>query len=161
MPVPGDARPEDALPDDREAVDRAFAEIVAGYHLTADRPDPVRVDPTPEPPAPPLEAAPAVLEVSVIRFELPAAPPKRAEPAEPAEERFVPPPIDPIPRPGLPALLGWIGIGYAVAFILVTAVGLRLPDWAGWLAIVGFVGAFAILISRLPKDRPPGDGAVL
>ena len=26
--------------DDREAIDRAFAEMVAGYHLTADRPDP-------------------------------------------------------------------------------------------------------------------------
>ena len=24
--------------DDRESVDRAFAELVAGYHLTADRP---------------------------------------------------------------------------------------------------------------------------
>src|SRR6476659_10073793 len=27
--------------DDREAIDRAFAELVAGYHLTADRPDPL------------------------------------------------------------------------------------------------------------------------
>ena len=31
-----------ALPseDDRDAIDRAFAELVAGYHLTADQPDP-------------------------------------------------------------------------------------------------------------------------
>ena len=25
--------------DDKEAIDRAFAEMVAGYHLTADRPE--------------------------------------------------------------------------------------------------------------------------
>ena len=25
--------------DDRDAIDRAFAELVAGYHLTADPPD--------------------------------------------------------------------------------------------------------------------------
>ena len=31
-----------ALPseDDRDAIDRAFAELVAGYHLTADQPGP-------------------------------------------------------------------------------------------------------------------------
>ena len=27
--------------DDRDAIDRAFAELVAGYHLTADQTDPV------------------------------------------------------------------------------------------------------------------------
>jgi hypothetical protein len=48
-----------------------------------------------------------------------------------------------------------------VLFVLITAVGLRLPAWAGWLAIIGFVGALAVLIARLPRQRPPGDGAVL
>ena len=28
-----------AEPLDRESVDRAFAEMIAGYHLTADRPE--------------------------------------------------------------------------------------------------------------------------
>ena len=27
--------------DDREAIDRAFAEMMANYHLTSDRPDPL------------------------------------------------------------------------------------------------------------------------
>ena len=45
FPVDGDR------PDDREAVDRAFAELVANYHLTADRPDPLPpLTPRPEPP---------------------------------------------------------------------------------------------------------------
>ena len=55
-PRPDDALPDDSWPrdpqpepyraegerlDDSEAVDRAFAELVANYHLTADRPDPL------------------------------------------------------------------------------------------------------------------------
>src|SRR3954468_12260599 len=36
-----------ALPseDDQDAIDRAFEELVAGYHLTAAKPDPHRPDP--------------------------------------------------------------------------------------------------------------------
>ena len=35
--------------DDRDAIDRAFAELVAGYHLTADPPDPFANEPPTEP----------------------------------------------------------------------------------------------------------------
>jgi hypothetical protein len=35
--------------DDRDAIDRAFAELVAGYHLTADRPDPRPAETVDEP----------------------------------------------------------------------------------------------------------------
>ena len=60
-------------------------------------------------------------------------------------------------------LLAWIGMGYAVLMMLAVVVGVRLPCWAGWLAIIGFVGGFGILVTRLPRKRPPdsGDGAVL
>ena len=40
--------------DDRDAIDRAFAELVAGYHLTADPPD----EPTNELPTEPVTAMP-------------------------------------------------------------------------------------------------------
>jgi hypothetical protein len=220
--------------DDREATDRAFAEIVAGYHLTAERPDPLssgplaaesratdsrsadllsadsrgaeqqgadllRADPPPltseqrggdqrgvdpivgpSQDTAPQQAAPVEPRVDdppeqpLFRF-VPYVPsaadpatadralPSRAAAEPPPEqlERFVPPPLEPLPRPDLPSLLGWIGIGFAVLFVLITAVGLRLPAWAGWLAIIGFVGALGVLIARLPRQRPPGDGAVL
>jgi hypothetical protein len=32
--------PKGMSDDDREAIDQAFADLVAGYHLTADRSDP-------------------------------------------------------------------------------------------------------------------------
>ena len=66
-------------------------------------------------------------------------------------------------RPAVPALLGWIGIGYAVVLVLGASFGVRFPTWAGWLAVVSFIGGFGILVTRLPRNRPPdaGDGAVL
>ena len=160
-----------ASEDDREAVDRAFAELVAGYHLTADRPDPLL--------APPVEA-----QQSKERdenwadehplFRAPEAEPTPAPPPEPSphteplverepEPRYVPDPLPPLGRPAVPALLGWIAIGYAVLIVMGASFGIRFPMWAGWLAVVSFIGGFGILVTRLPRNRPPdaGDGAVL
>ncbi len=143
MALAEDGTSDDATPeDDSAAIDRAFAELVAGYHLTADRPDPRIPVAEPMPGQPPAVTEPT----SVPPFEV---------------EHFVPPPVEPLPRPELPAVLGWIGIGYAILFVLLTAVGIRLPAVAGWLAIVSFIGSFTILIIRLPRSRPPGDGARL
>ncbi len=145
--------------DDREAVDRAFAELVAGYHLTADRPDP-------QPTAPAETAQSAEADDSwadqhpLFRLQpTPAEPP--AEP--PTDPPYVPEPLPPMSRPGLPALLGWIGIGYAVLLVLAATFGLRFPVWAGWLAVGSFLAGFGILMTQLPRHRPPdaGDGAVL
>jgi hypothetical protein len=159
--------------DDRDAIDRAFAELVAGYHLTADRPDPVSPDPlTTESPDEQAIAshAPDVGENSanwaadhpLFGFvETPAEAPRAAE--EPTEERYIPAPLPPLERPGIPALLGWIGIGYAIVIVLAATLGLHFPAWAGWVAVGSFVGGFGILMTRLPRERPPGsgDGAVV
>jgi hypothetical protein len=146
--------------DDREAIDRAFADLVAGYHLTADRPDPLpplRTEPEPVVEAPDKTWAD---DHPLFHFELPV--PSEPEP-EPAEERFQPEAPPPLPRPALPVLIAWIGIGYAALIVLGASFGVPLPTWAGWLALIGFVGGFAVLIARLPRHRPPdaGDGAVL
>ena len=145
--------------DDRAAVDRAFAELVAGYHLTADRPDP-------------LPAASAEVPQSADaddswadQHPLFVFPPPSGEPVvgpEPAPS-YVPEPLPPMPRPGLPVLVGWIGIGFAVLLVLAATFGLRFPTWAGWLAVGSFLTGFGILMTQLPRHRPPdaGDGAVL
>jgi hypothetical protein len=79
------------------------------------------------------------------------------------EERFDPGPPPPLPRPAWPVLVGWIGLGYAMLTVLAIAVGVDLPAWAAWAGVLGFVGGFGLLVSRLPRQRPPdaGDGAVL
>ncbi|WP_375423147.1 hypothetical protein [uncultured Friedmanniella sp.] len=156
--------------DDRASVDRAFAELVAGYHLTADRP-PL------EQPAETLSDAEAPGGRAVLEpeagvepdphwadnhplFHLPAQPP--AKPLNPIEH-YVPEPMPPLGRPGVAVLLGWLGIGWAVLVVLAAAFGARFPTWVGWIAVVGFLAGFGVLISRLPRHRPPdaGDGAVL
>ena len=159
--------------DDREAIDRAFAELVAGYHLTADRPDPPRWDlASPgqaaepgsvfEPPRPELELPPE-LSSSEPTSGPTRGPEAVVEPAQEPEERYDPGPSPPLPRPTWPALIGWIGLGYAMVTVLAIAVGIDLPTWAAWAGVLGFVGGFGLLVSRLPRQRPPdaGDGAVL
>jgi hypothetical protein len=165
-----------ALPseDDRDAIDRAFAELVAGYDLTADQPDPRSTETSDETAALAdglTSSAPDAADGAtrwaadhpLFGFlDRPAdAGPSRNE--EPTEERFVPEPLPPIQRPGVPALLGWLGIGYAIIIVLAATFGLRFPAWAGWIAVGSFVGGFGILMTRLPRERPPGsgDGAVL
>jgi hypothetical protein len=157
--------------DDREAVDRAFAELVAGYHLTAERPDPPRGPAATDQAAASEPVAPqsgVVEDGLVFRFELvptPPPPPAGVPAAEPGEDvqRYVPEPLPPLGRPGVPALLGWIGIAYAALIVLAATFGVHFPTWAGWLAVGGFIVGFGLLMTRLPRDRPPdaGDGAVL
>ena len=161
------ARPSE---DDREAVDRAFAELIAGYHLTAERAEPVAPAPTPAP-SPPPEPDPGWADRHPL-FRYPEPEPELAEWRElerrqadrdRTAERYVPEPLPPLRRPGIPALLGWVGIGFAVLVVLVAAFGIRLPTWVGWTAVSGFLIGFGILISQLPRHRPPdaGDGAVV
>lgn len=151
--------------DDKEAIDRAFAEMVAGYHLTADRPElPAAAPEFPADPAPEPEPDIGQLDPQpVFRFvESPVAPPAPEAEAT-ADEPYEPEPLPPLRRPGIPALVGWIGMAYAVVVALAGTFGITFPTWAGWLAVAGFIGGFGILMSRLPKHRPPdaGDGAVL
>lgn len=143
--------------DDRAAVDRAFAELVAGYHLTADRPDPL--------PATSAESPQGADEGWADQHPLFHFPSPTGEPVVPAEPAppYIPEPLPPMPRPALPVLLGWVGIGFAVVLVLAATFGLRSPTWAGWLAVGSFLTGFGSLLTQLPRHRPPdaGDGAVL
>jgi len=162
--------------DDRAAIDRAFAEMVAGYHLTAERPQQPVEDEQPAEPDASATAGGRATELAqegdpdarwadehpLFRFVDPLSEAVVAEPAEPAEPRYIPAPLPPL-APAVPALLGWIGIGWAALVVLAAAFGVRFPAWVGWVAVLGFVGGFVILVTRLPRDRSPdaGDGAVL
>lgn len=148
--------------DDREAVDRTFAEMMAGFHLTAERPEVAAEPAAPAPAAPPAAPDSSWADHHPLFRMVEPAPAPTPEPRE-AVGRYVPDPLPPLQRPGLPALLGWVGIGYAVLMVLIAAIGVPLPSWTGWLAVSTFIAGFVILITRLPRNRPPdaGDGAVL
>src|SRR4030095_13050728 len=103
--------------DDRDAIDRAFAELVAGYHLTADPPDPFANEPPTEPvtaTSPPDAADRALKRVTdppapdAADGEVNGAsdPPLLASPETPADARSSseePPPDRYVPEP-LPPL---------------------------------------------------------
>jgi hypothetical protein len=152
--------------DDREAIERAFAELVAGYHLTAESPDSHTAEPPTEPVSPP--SLPEASSAGNWATDHPlfglTETPTDAQTSfdESLQDRYVPEPLPPL-RPAVPALLGWIGIGYAILIVLAATFGLRFPAWAGWIAVGSFVGGFGILMTRLPHERPPdaGDGAVV
>jgi|GEM_PF-4993671 len=82
------------------------------------------------------------------------------------EEGFKPPPPGPLPKPSLPALLGFvlvIGGLFLVLYPTVLDVGEDLGRLTG---IAGFVGGAAMLIWRLrpepdEDDDDPGNGAVV
>ena len=151
--------------DDKESVDRAFAELVAGFHLTSDRPDHGVGRPGHRPYAGPgVGVRDPDAAAADAADQRPARPGTRATSPDPGPVTgYEPGPPPPLPRPAWPVLVGWIGLGYAVLTVLAIAIGIELPRWAGWAGIIGFVGGFALLVSRLPRQRPPdaGDGAVL
>lgn len=169
------ARPSE---DDRADIDRAFEQLVAGFHLTAEghradeRVDPSsRIDPLPDAStdadqevtadSPRPSGTEWVDVTSTFRFAESAPPPE----PPPADEINYQPEDDlpPLRRPGIPALVGWIGMAYGVLVLLAGSFGAHFPVWAAWLAIAGFIGGFGVLVSRLPRHRPPGsgDGAVV
>ena len=104
--------------DDRAAVDRAFADLVAGFHKTAERPDSGQpsdwdesVSAVPEAPAPGSVFETPTIEVPQIEVSQIDLPDDEEEPEPIREERYDPGPVAPLPRPSWPVLVGWIGIG--------------------------------------------------
>ncbi len=156
--------------DDQDVIDRAFADLIAhwadgpvqGRDTAADAGGDSRDHPDEGPVLGDRSVADLVRDVLGTD---PAALPPTRQPAPPPvdrEERYTPPPVG-WPRPSVPVLLGWTGITIAVVIMLLAAFGVGLPTWAGWLAVLAFAIGFGILLSRLPRRRPPdsGDGAVL
>jgi hypothetical protein len=192
MSADGDAEgPGDAPQDEREDrpeldVDAAFAAIVADFG----RPLPAGVGPWPAsedvdadaPPAPPgaARAGGAVPGATVLpdpaalrpghapRHRLPDdVPPLAPEsvPVDDPEDRYVPPEAPPITSTDLASRLAWFGVLGAPLLLLIAALTLnRLPSLMVVGAVLGFVGGFATLVVRLPRDRDdngPDDGAVV
>jgi hypothetical protein len=155
---------------DRDSVDRAFAELVAGWHLTAERPTEPRLaleltgelnatEERAEGPETETVALPVPTEPSALPLAWRAAPAAKPLP----DERYVPDPLPPLGRPGAPALVGWTAVLFAAVVVLAAGFGVHLPTWLGYLAVSCFVVGSVVLLTQLPRHRPPdaGDGAVV
>jgi hypothetical protein len=91
--------------------------------------------------------------------------PELEEPENGVEERFVPPPLDPMPELDPLTKLGWLGlIGGPLYLIVVYGLNWNVPGWTATLAVIAAVAGFVSLVFRM-KDRDdrndPDHGAVL
>ncbi len=166
-----DARGSDSAAHPRDD-DAAWAEIVANYGervLPPRAPQPQDLHPTATPEPPPAAPAPASEETDRDEVSLPDAsayadpdPVEIREARAEAAERFVPPPLEPLPRPTPLRAAAWVGALGVPLFVLIGAiVSLAVPTIVygmliGWF-VVGFVYLVATM-SRQPRD-PWDDGS--
>ena len=158
----------------------AWQELVARYDLPA---DPAGSAPWPdrESLAPPArDPGPAGREpgpgdrARVIRPAAPppvpapaSAPPASASGADDAdEEHYIPPPPPPLPHLDPIAKGAWTALFGGPAYLLLTSfLGWTVPGWAALLAVMAFVGGFAVVVLRLgdgpSRGAGPDNGAML
>ncbi|MEU7423997.1 MULTISPECIES: hypothetical protein [unclassified Streptomyces] len=164
---------EQGVPFDEEA---AWQAIVAGYG--AEPPDPPGSRPfrsvedlaLPEPDtdtgaertAEPRPVRPLGSSVSFA----PGVGPRDHTPAEPSEDdfdedddgHFVPPEPPPLPAADATAKFAWLGVvGGPLLLLLAVLFGWDMTWWLTTLAIGGFLGGFATLVTRMRTDDEEGD----
>jgi hypothetical protein len=169
LPTPGDgsAAHGDAAPDPRAGpapdpqrdADADHQREAAGEARTAA--DPPGPSPTgteggtpsarQDPPAAPPADAPIFSSAAPDGW-------RRHVPPEPPPEHFVPPEPPPLPRTDAITFAAWSGVlGVPVLVVLATVLRVRMPIWAVWLCVIGFVGGFAVLVWRMSTGGSGGD----
>jgi hypothetical protein len=88
------------------------------------------------------------------------------EAGDDTEEHYIPPPPPPLPNLDPIAKGAWAALFGGPAYLLVTSlVGWTVPSWAALLAVMAFVGGFAVIVMRLgdgpSRGAGPDNGAVL
>jgi hypothetical protein len=88
------------------------------------------------------------------------------EAGDDTEEHYIPPPPPPLPNLDPIAKGAWAALFGGPAYLLVTTlVGWTVPSWAALLAVMAFVGGFAVIVIRLgdgpSRGAGPDNGAVL
>ncbi|MCW2786350.1 MAG: hypothetical protein JWP74_2867 [Marmoricola sp.] len=129
-------------PDRRAREDADWQQIVESYGEA------------PEFPELPPEPVPAVV------FEVPAelAGEVWQDPWGEDEDRYVPPPAPPLPRPRGARLLAWLGLfGVPTVVLVGLVVGISVPSYVGLLFLVWFVGGFGYLVATMNPGRGPND----
>lgn len=136
-----------------DEVDRAFAQIVAGFGRTVAAPvEEQRAPATQEP-----EEEPSLLDaLDTFGTDLPDD--------DDDAERFVPPEPPPVPKPSLPTALAVVGVvGGLAVFLKPGLLGFLTESLAMFLGFAAVVTGFGALVWRLrpggDDDEPPDDGA--
>jgi hypothetical protein len=128
----------------RAREDAEWQSIVENY---GDRPAVSPPEPEPEP------------VVDPALFEMPAGLGPRSWELEETDDRFVPPPAPPVPRPHGLRLAAWLGLfGVPTVVLVCIVLHVSLPSPLGFLALVWFVGGFGYLVATMNGPKDPDDG---
>lgn len=81
---------------------------------------------------------------------------RRAE--EEIEGHYEPPPPPPLLQGDRVGIAAWFGLLAAPVVLFGSAfLGISLPNWIMFVAVVAFLTSFVVLILRMTDNRPPGD----
>ena len=97
-------------------------------------------------------------------FDLPAELGPRAWEPAPEDDRYVPPPAPPVPRPHGLRAVAWFGLfGVPTVVLVCLVLGISLPSPLGLIALIWSVGGFCYLVATMkdPGDDGWDDGAVV
>jgi hypothetical protein len=87
------------------------------------------------------------------------APEPVADPPEDEDEHFIPPAPPPLPHLDSVAKGAWAALfGGPAYLVLASIIGWNVPGWAALVAVMAFVGGFAIVVLRLGDGPSRGDG---
>jgi hypothetical protein len=82
-----------------------------------------------------------------------------AGPPEDEDEHFIPPVPPPLPHLDSIAKGAWAALfGGPAYLVLASIIGWNVPGWAALVAVMAFVGGFAIVVLRLGDGPTRGDG---
>lgn len=74
------------------------------------------------------------------------------------EGHYEPPPPPPLLQGDRVGIAAWFGVLGAPALVFGAAfLGITLPGWSMFLAVVAFLVGFVVLLFRMTDSRPPGD----
>ncbi len=80
-------------------------------------------------------------------------------------DEFVPPTPPPLPKLSPDRLLAWVGLfGSPTVLLVCLVLNIRLAPWLGYLLVASFIGGFAYLVVKMPRNTdidPWDDGARL
>jgi hypothetical protein len=112
----------------------------------------------------PEVAPPPAPEPEPVVFEVPPELGPRSWTATPEDDRYVPPPAPPVPRPHGLRAVAWFGLFGVPTIVLVCLVlNISLPSPLGLIALIWSVGGFCYLVATMkgPGDDDWDNGAVV
>jgi hypothetical protein len=76
-----------------------------------------------------------------------------------SDDRYVPPPAPPVPRPQGMRLVAWTGLfGVPTIMLFLVVMKISLPSPLGLVALVWFVGGFGYLVATMNGPDDPNSG---